>query len=64
MNNVAAIIKFLNAHDVGFGSATVLSSTEDTITVRCVEYKRSGESREVKETIPATIKAARDWLGY
>jgi hypothetical protein len=62
--NTSKIVAFLNRHDVGFGSATVLSSTETTITVRTVEYHADGTEREIEETIPATLQAARDWLGY
>ena len=62
--NTSKIVAFLNRHDVGFGSATVESFTDKTITVRTVEYHADGTECEVTEVIPATIEAARDWLGY
>jgi hypothetical protein len=57
---LTALIDFVNSHDPcraePAGTNTLLVSTEAVLADRNVE--------RITETIPATLKAARDWLGY
>lgn len=52
------LIKFIESH-----GNKVLSHTDDTITAECV-YCKNGVAYTVAETFPATVAAARNWLGY
>jgi hypothetical protein len=58
------LVKFLNQHDVASPSATVVRTTDAGILVRTWECGPDAVWRLVEETIPATLQAARDWLGY
>lgn len=58
MATPAQILAFIKAH--GF----VCSDNNDG-TLRVVDaYYKDGNAYEEIEHIPATVKAARDWLGY
>ncbi|AJW93651.1 putative gp43 (plasmid) [Burkholderia gladioli] len=37
---------------------------DGTLTVACATVGRNGDVTIERETIPATLQAARDWLGY
>lgn len=66
-SKTALTVAFLNAHKVASGyRPTVVSVSADgsTVIVRCVEHHAATGWRDVEETIPATMQAARDWLGY
>jgi hypothetical protein len=64
--NTALVVAFLNRHDIGFGNANVLRVSEDgaTLTVCGSATNADNEPFSEVETIPATMQAARDWLGY
>ena len=53
------LIKFIESH-----GQVVLSNTDTTITVRAVYMSKETGCKMVAETIDATPKAVRDWLGY
>lgn len=58
-NQLAAIVDFVNAHApcrAELANKVLIVSTDAV----CPE----GHVERVQETIPATLKAARDWLGY
>ncbi len=52
------LLNYLKQHSI-----TVLSNTDHTITVEAV-YSKDGVAFTEPETIPATMQAVRDWLGY
>ena len=52
------LIRFIEAH-----GNKVISHTETEITAEC-DYTKDGSVFTVAETFPATLQAARDWLGY
>lgn len=57
------LIAWINGHDLGV--TPVIRATDETLTVQCIEYHSDTKTRLViRETIPATMQAARDWLGY
>ena len=58
------LAQWINGHDVASPFKPVLSIDAETITVQCWEHGPDGGWKLVQETIPATVKAARDWLGY
>lgn len=60
------LVEFLNGHDVASGRPTVVAVAPNgtTVTVRTEEHHEATGWRDVEETIPATMQAARDWLGY
>lgn len=58
MATTAQILAFIKAHGI------VCSDNKDgTLCVTDVYYE-DGKAYEEIERIPATVKAARDWLGY
>lgn len=63
-----SLIAWVNSHDVG-ANPTVREDRGTTLLVACWESVPDGAGGftaggEVLEEIPATIEAARDWLGY
>ena len=63
--NINQLVKWINGHDIGV-SPVVLRVDGDRLVVQTREYLLPGtdSSRVVQEDIPATLQAARDWLGY
>jgi hypothetical protein len=63
--NTEALVKWINGHDIGV-NPVVLRVDGDRLVVQTVEYMFPGSdsARIVQEDIPATLQAARDWLGY
>lgn len=53
------LINFINSHD----GCLVESVNGKTLTVSCY-CTFNGVCSRVSETIPATLTAARNWLGY
>jgi hypothetical protein len=64
MSQVDRIVSYLNSHDMVSGQPTVISHSEQRIKVRSVVSDASGACEVVEEIIPATMSAARNWLGY
>lgn len=58
MSSTQKIVAFIERH--GF---TVVSYTDTTITAISI-WTLNGVLGETEETFPATVQAARDWLGY
>ena len=58
--NHTALIEFVNSHDPCraelAGNNTLFVSTDTVLA--------DGSIERTTETIPATLQAARDWLGY
>lgn len=55
---VSRLVAFVQSH-----GNKVVSHTETTITAEMEEHNGT-EWQTVVETFPATLQAARDWLGY
>lgn len=53
------LIAFIEQHD-----SKVVSHTETTITATVVVVHADGHVTTEEETFPATLQAARDFLGY
>lgn len=54
------LVAFVESH-----GNKVISTTETTITAEVQELNTiTGAWATVAETFPATVQAARDWLGY
>lgn len=53
------LIRFIEDH----GNPVVVNG-DGTLTVTSVEVDRNGVASAVRNTIPATLAAARDLLGY
>ena len=61
---IERVIRFLNSHAVALDDLpTVVRRDGDHLVVRCAATK-DGKSFEEQDRIPATIHAAREWLGY
>lgn len=60
------VVAFLNCHSVSSSGPTVVAVADDglSITVRTEMHHADTGWQSVEETIPATMRAARDWLGY
>ncbi len=55
-----SLIYFINSHD----GCKVESSTSSHLTVSSYVVLADGTLTRESQTIPATLSAARDWLGY
>jgi hypothetical protein len=54
------LVAFIESH-----GNKVVSTTETTVTAEMVQLDtNTGAWATVVETFPATVQAARDWLGY
>lgn len=53
------LIAFVESH-----GNKVVSHTDTSITAEIVLCEADGKSHTAQETFPATLQAARDWLGY
>jgi hypothetical protein len=59
------VVRFLNAHSVACnGALTVVRVDGDRVLVRGAVTFPDGSTRDEQCRIPATLTAARDWLGY
>ncbi|MDR8077824.1 hypothetical protein KPA96_19400 [Burkholderia cenocepacia] len=58
--STADLIRWIETHHL---PERVIDNGDGTLTVACVATKDGVASIE-RDTIPATRKAARDWLGY
>lgn len=56
--NMKNLIAFIESH-----GNKVISCDLTRITAECV-YTKDGKAFTVQESFPATLSAARDWLGY
>ncbi|MDN8027946.1 hypothetical protein QZN17_05140 [Burkholderia multivorans] len=60
--NTKNLIAWIDGHDT---AAQTIDNGDGTLTVACSCVNvNTGESFVERSTIPATLKAARDWLGY
>ncbi|WP_186101417.1 hypothetical protein [Burkholderia gladioli] len=57
----AELIRWIDSHDL---PEPTRDNCDGTLTVACVMVGRDDDVTVERETIPATLKAARDWLGY
>ncbi|HGO6075295.1 TPA: hypothetical protein ACK3Q6_004487 [Burkholderia cepacia] len=55
------LIAWIESHDP---PEPTIDNGDDTLTVSCVSVAKGGQTFIEREVIPATMKAARDWLGY
>ncbi|MGO4151470.1 hypothetical protein [Cupriavidus sp. YAF13] len=58
---VVRLMAWIDLHDRP--ALTTFNTADGTLTVTSIEC-HNGVAHEVKETIPATVAAARDLLGY
>lgn len=60
------VVAFLNGHSVSNPGPTVVAMADDglSVVVRTELHHADTGWQSVEETIPATMRAARDWLGY
>lgn len=59
-NQLAALVNFVNSHDPCQAELT----ENNMLLVSTDAVFPDGHVERVHETIPATLKAAREWLGY
>jgi hypothetical protein len=59
-NHTAALINFVNSHDL----CRAELAENNTLLVSTDAVLADGGVERITETIPATLKAAREWLGY
>lgn len=64
IDRTRAIVRFLNAHDVGGGRPTFVRERRGRLVVRGLCVMRSGALVTKLAIIEPTMQAARDWLGY
>ncbi|MDN7916591.1 hypothetical protein QZM99_00605 [Burkholderia gladioli] len=57
----AELIRWIDSHDL---PEPTRDNCDGTLTVTCVMVGRDDDVTVERKTIPATLKAARDWLGY
>ncbi|WP_186152435.1 hypothetical protein [Burkholderia gladioli] len=57
----AELIRWIDSHHL---PEPTRDNCDGTLTVACVTVGRDNDVTIERETIPATLKAARDWLGY
>ena len=57
------LISWINEHDLGTGGPVVREDRGETLVVAS-SYSEKDHSVIVEEEIPATLSAARLWLGY
>lgn len=62
------LVKFVDGHDVGNGNAgtnvLAVSLDRSSLLVTIPATDGWGNVRHYADWIPATVKAAREWLGY
>jgi hypothetical protein len=56
------LVKWINSHSSD-GKPLVIRSEGSALIVREI-YTKDGEAGESQAAIPATLAAAREWLGY
>lgn len=59
---IAALMRWIDSHDRP--ALTRFAVETGMLIVSSIELDGVGGSREIQETIPATLAAARDLLGY
>lgn len=59
--NTANLVNWIDSHDRPL--PTTINS-DGTLTVFSVEVNAEGKAKVISDVIPATLKAARDLLGY
>lgn len=62
--DTARIIAYLNSHSVSSGPTCRGVTPNGRLVVVSAYTDANGGSGEQTETIPATMRAAREWLGY
>ncbi|MGU4696744.1 hypothetical protein K6L09_08760 [Burkholderia cepacia] len=59
--STAALIRWIDSHHL---PERTIDNGDGTLTVACVVIAADDTSSIERSKIPATRKAARDWLGY
>jgi hypothetical protein len=60
-NSIEPLITWIDSHDT---AEPTIDNGDGTLNVSCTAVDAKGGVFTEYETIPATLKAARDWLGY